>query len=374
MILRLEVPAIAERARTVGIIGLGYGRAHIPAFQARGCRVIAVCQRDRMKAQQVAERYGVPEVYERWEEMLEGARPEIVVIATPTHLHHPIALRALAGGAHVLCEKPLALTMAEGQAMAAAARRAGRVAMTSFNWRFTAGLAELEARVRAGSLGRVFQVAGRWLGGRWADERAAATWRMDRAQAGHGAMGDMGVHVVDLVRWLFGEFTRVLAHSGIAYPDRSLPGASKPAIAEDYCAVAAELASGAHVTLNVNRVAHGVNEHTLEVYGSRGAAHYRMIRVGARWWDGELWVSEGGAPLRRVELRSASFPSIEEGDASEIIGKTTIAPLVARLLDGIARGTTPSPSMEDGVRAQAVLDALLESESRRAWVEVPTGG
>src|SRR2546429_402044 len=228
---------MTQHALTIGVVGLGFGRAHIPAFQANGCRVVAVCQRDVVGAKAVADRYGVPHVFERWEEMIEQAKPEIVVIATPPHLHRAIAVRALASGAHVLCEKPLAMTRAEAEAMMDAARRAGRVGMTCFNWRFAAAMQELHSRVTEGALGRVFHLALRWFGSRWADEKAAATWRMDRAQAGHGAMGDMGVHLVDLVRWTFGEFRRVSAHTGIAYPSRSAPGVSRPPDAEDYCTV-----------------------------------------------------------------------------------------------------------------------------------------
>lgn len=360
---------MTSSAPTVGVIGLGYGRAHVPAFQASGCRVVAVCQRDRVAAEAVAARYGVPGVFERWEDLLERARPQIVVIATPTWLHHPIALRALAAGAHVLCEKPLALTAAEAQAMTEAAARAGRVAMTSFNWRFPAAMQELASRVRAGALGRVLHVIGRWQGGRMADEKEPASWRADRAQAGHGVMADQGVHVVDQVRMLFGEFARVAAHAGIAYPSRSAPGATRPADAEDYCAVIAELESGVQVSFTATRVARGANEQGLEAYGTRGAARYRMHRGDPLWWQGELRVSEGGA-MERVAPSSPPAPSVGEGEVSDVIGKATIAPLVTRFLEGIRSGTTPSPSFEDGARAQAVLDAVAESVSRRTWVDV----
>jgi predicted dehydrogenase len=359
----------SSSAPTVGIVGLGYGRAHITGFQAHGCRVVALCQRDRAAAQTLATRYGVPDVFDRWEEMLDAARPDIVVIATPPHLHHAITLRALAGGAHVLCEKPLAMTAAEGRAMADAARRAGRVAMTGFNWRFPAAMRELNARVREGAVGRVFHLAGRWLGGRFADPSATATWRVDRAQAGHGAMGDAGVHLIDMIRWSFGEFRRVAALAGTAFPSRALPGAGKPADAEDHCMVLAELADGTEVTMNVSRAAHGMMEHTLEVFGERGALAYRMVREG-RWWDGELRASDKGASFVPVAPREPSGLETAPPDASDIIGKATIAPLVERLLDGIRTGTTPSPSFEDGVRAQAVLDAIGESAARRAWVDI----
>src|SRR5438445_725445 len=304
---------MTQHALTVGVVGLGFGRAHIPAFQANGCRVVAVCQRDVVGAKAVAYRSGVPHVFERWEEMLERAKPELVVIATPPHLHRVIAVRALASGAHVLCEKPLAMTRAEAEAMMDAARRAGRVGMTCFNWRFAAAMQELHSRVTEGALGRVFHLALRWFGSRWADEKAAATWRMDRAQAGHGAMGDMGVHLVDLVRWTFGEFRRVSAHTGIAYPSRSAPGVSRPPDAEDYCTVLGELDSGAQVTLIASRAAHGVNEHTLEAFGTRGAMSYRLGRGSARWWEGELRQTSGGG-LEPVVPRTAPPPLAGAGE------------------------------------------------------------
>src|SRR6266581_3338670 len=316
---------MTQQALTIGVVGLGFGRAHIPAFQANGCRVVAVCQRDVAGAKAVADRYGVPHVFERWEEMLERAKPELVVIATPPHLHRAIAVRALASGAHVLCEKPLAMTRAEAEAMVDAARRAGRVGMTCFNWRFAAAMQELHSRVAEGALGRILHLALRWLGSRWADEKAAATWRMDRAQAGHGAMGDMGVHLVDLARWNFGEFKRLTAQAGMAHPARTVPGGEKPADAEDYCAVTGELASGAQVTLTVSRAAYGVNEQTLEAYGTEGALLYRLDRETPRWWRGEL--RHGGKGASSAPIKVPGLPKgAGEGDAMEVVGRTTIAP------------------------------------------------
>src|SRR5206468_2314310 len=198
-----------------------------------------------------------------------------------------------------------------------------------------------------GSLGRVIHLALRWLGARWADEQAAATWRMDRAQAGHGAMGDMGVHLVDLVRWTFGEFTRVTAHAGIAYPSRSAPGVNRPPDAEDYCTVLGELASGAQVTLTASRAAHGVNEHTLEAFGTRGAVSYRLRRERPRWWEGELRAGAAGA-LAPVTPRTPPPTVAGDGDPLDGTGRTLIAPLVARLLEGIKPGTAAARARRHG--------------------------
>ena len=352
---------MAPSARTVGVIGLGFGRAHIPAFQSHGCEVVAVCQRDQKAARAVADRYGVPHVFERWRDMLAQAKPEIVVIATPPVLHKAIALEAFAAGAHVLCEKPLAMNAAECRAMIDAAAQARRVGMTGFNWRYTAAMQRFHSMVEAGALGRLFNVHLRWMGSRWADEGAAATWRMDRAQAGHGAMGDMGVHVIDIVRWHFGEIAAVSAQGGIAYPAKTVPGVGKATDAEDYCVVTARLASGGLVTFTVSRAARAMNQQTMEAYGSEGALQYRLDRDKPRWWRGELFHAGKEGGFVPVKAPAGLPKSAGEGDAMEVVGKTTIAPLVKRFLAAVRKGRSESPSFEDGLRAQLVLDAVLES-------------
>jgi len=360
-----------RQSYTVGVVGLGYGRAHIPAFQQQGCQVVAVCQRDVAAAQSVADRYGVPRAFSRWEDMLAEARPDIVVIAAPPHLHHPIALAAFAQGAHVLCEKPMAMDLAQARAMTEAAASAGRVGMIGFNWRFPAAMQRFHAMVEAGHLGRPFHIGMRWLGGRFADEATASTWRMDSAEAGHGAMGDQGVHVIDLVRWSFGEIARVFAHAGRAHPARTVVGGGKSADTDDFCTVQAELASGAHVTFTVSRVARGINEQHMEAFGTAGALSYRLTRERARWFKGELLAAGSTGNLAPVRVPTGLPKSAGEGDPLEVTGKATIGPLVKRFLAGIKKKQSPSPSFEDGVRAQAVLDAVLESEAGGRWVSVP---
>ena len=357
----------------MAIIGTGYGRAHIAAFQAVGCAVDSLCQRNLESARALAERYGVPSVFDRWERVVEETRPDVVVIATPPHLHHAIATAALAHGAHVVCEKPLSMNAEEARGMVEAAGRAERAAATAFNWRYPAAMQRFHALVEAGAVGRPLHVGGRWMGARWADEQAPATWRMDRAQAGLGSMGDMGVHLIDMVRWHFGEFARVTAHAGIAYGDRGAPGTGRPPDAEDYCSVLGELVSGAQVSLSVSRVAHGMNQHELEVFGTTGALRYRLVREGPRWYRGELWqAAAGGKPFVPVRVSTGLPRSAGEGDGVEVLGKTTIAPLARGFLRAMRGKAAVSPSFEDGLRAQQVMDAVAESLHRGGWVPVST--
>jgi predicted dehydrogenase len=174
-------------------------------------------------------------------------------------------------------------------------------------------------------------------------------------------MGDVGVHLVDLVRWHFGEFKRLTAQAGIAHPSRTVPGGGRAGDAEDYCAVTGELVSGALVTLVASRVARGVSQQTLEAYGTDGALQYLLDRGRPRWWRGELRAVGKSGSFAPVKAPAGLPKSAGEGDPLEVVGKTTIAPLVKRFLAATRKGQSPSPSFEDGMRAQAVLDAVLES-------------
>jgi predicted dehydrogenase len=358
---------MARREYTVGVIGLGFGRSHIAAFQAHGCRVVAVCQRNRTQAEAIARTYGVPDVYEHWEDVLEKAKPEIVVIATPPHLHKAIVLAAFAQGAHVLCEKPVALTAGDAREMVVAAASAQRTAMTNFNWRSPAAFQRFHAMVEDGFLGRLLHVQVRYMFGRFADPGAPSTWRMDRSQAGLGAMGDAGVHAIDFVRWNFGEIVRVAAQSSV-YPSRTMADGRTAADTEDICQFIAELASGAQVDFAISRVARGANEQTMEAYGTTGALRYALLRDQPRWWRGQLHATTGPNGSFAPVPVSAGLPrTAGEGELPDVIGRTTIAPLVKRFLAGIRAKASPSPSLEEGWRAQLVLDAVQRAVATRTW-------
>src|SRR5438034_971940 len=355
---------------------LGAGLATVAMFLPSSLIVVLVAaQWQRLRAhrwaaaRKVAAAYGVPHVYPLWEQMLAAEHPEIVVVATPPHLHRVITRAASSGGAHILCEKPLATSREDAEAIVADVARAKRVGMTGFNWRFPAAMQRMRALMAEGVVGRVLHVHGRWLGARWADEASPTTWRMDREQAGHGAMGDMGVHMVDLVRWTCGEFARVTAHAGIAYPARPVAGTGRATDAEDYLSLVGELVSGAQVSFLASRAAHGRNEHALEISGTRGALAYHLTRDEPRWYAGRLWLAASGGPFRPVDVEP---PAVEGSDPMDVLGRATITPLAARLLAAI-RGEGPAdPSLADGLRAQLVLEAAREAAARRVWVDVPT--
>lgn len=359
-----------SRPTTVGIIGLGYGRAHIAGFQAAGIQVLALCQRDTEAAAALARQYGVPHVFGRWQDMLEQARPDIVVIATPPALHLPILAAATAAGCHVVCEKPLATNAAQARAMESAVASSPCSAITSFNWRFAPATQRMKQLVEAGHLGRVFHVNARWFNPAWVDAGTAPTWRMDRTQAGYGALGDLGVHLVDLVQWLFGPVVTVMASSATAHAGRTVPGGERPADAEDFSHVIATLQCGASVAITVSRVARGLNEHSLEVYGELGALAMRQTRAGDAWHLGELRAAQGAALFEPVPIAATQNGVAVSTDRLELIGQATICPMVQQFVAAVESGRPVEPSLRDGASAQAVLDAVLESSRSGNWVSV----
>lgn len=353
-----------------GVIGTSYGKVHIIGLQAAGVTVVAICQRDQQAAQGVARHYGIPLVFSDWEALVASPELDLITIATPPHLHLPIAKRALSLGKHVICEKPLARSLEEARLMARLAQHAPSRAMTGFNWRFTAGMQELKKLVDSGFLGRLLHATGAWYGQRYAEATAPLSWRNEQDLAGIGALGDVGVHIIDAFRWLGGEFRRVVALSGIAYPRREIaPG--KPVNTDDYSAFLAVLESGAHVTITLSRVARATNLHRLQLFGTEGALAYEFHRDEPGWATGRLLAVRGQGLWEPVPL-AAPLPDPAPSDFSERIGRATFAPLVRILLDGAEneKKAGVSPSFDDGLRAQAVAEAVLQSAGEQAWVPV----
>src|SRR5262249_36135828 len=194
-------------------------------------------------------------------------------------------------------------------------------------------------------------------------------WRMDREQAGHGAVGGMGVHPVDLVRWAGGGFARVTAHAGIAYPAKPVAGTAQPADAGDFLSLGGEVTPGAHGPLVASRAAHGRNDHALEISGTRGALAYRLTREGPRWYAGTVSMATSGGGFTPIGVDTSA---VEGTDPMDVIGRATIAPLAARLLAAIRGDGAAEPSLADGLRAQLVLEAARDAAARRMWVEVPS--
>jgi predicted dehydrogenase len=338
---------------TIGVGMLGYafmGKAHSRAFRAVGeldpplrPELVSISGRNRDAASEVAERYGWGEVVTDWQEQIADGRVGLFDNGGPNALHSAPTIAAAQAGKHVLCEKPLGMDATESHAMWRAAADAGVVHMCGFNYRFVPAIRRAREVVESGALGDIVHVRARYLQS-WGWDAPTDVWRFDRTQAGTGAIGDLGAHIVDLVRYLVGEISSVSALVRTYVEGHEV---------DDAFVATMELENGAIGTLEATRLALGrVNQNTFELNGSRGSLAFDLEHFT------QLLVSDGG-PFCAESVTGDWFPpghTIGWGDTftleidhmlRAIAGKGTVAPHAA--------------TFEDGYRAAAVCDAIQRS-------------
>ena len=356
----------------IGVIGGGFGIQHLQGFGATDdAEVVAFCQRTKEKAEATAGEFGVPHVYTDYRALLAHAGLDAVSIVAPPHIHAEMVSEAFAKGLHVLCEKPLAMNAAEAQGMLDQAHAAGRVHMTAFNHRHIPALAYLKELMDEGYVGgRVLHVESRWLGEtRFAPDQLHY-WRHTRELAGFGVLGDIGVHVVDRLRWLIGEFESVWGHADTFIPEREDEhGVARPVTVDDNFTLMARLAGGASACIRLSGVARKSNYQNLEIYGDAGMLRFAFDRNVEGWIRGHLWGARGDARSPKpLEIPERYIRGLDDSDPQRAQGEFIFAKLTRDFVEAIRNGTPAAPSFADGLAAQRVLDAALESSEEQRWV------
>jgi predicted dehydrogenase len=348
--------AMAHRPLRVGVIGLGFGQYHIRGYQrCPGVQVVAACSRTAETVRRIAQEHAIPHALTDYRELLGMAEVDAVSICTPVYLHRQMALEALEAGKHVLCEKPLALDAGQAQEMLEGARRAERVHMTNFGWRFNAPAFHAKSLIDSGYLGQIYHVNARYMMGYRADPKVPYGWRDRRTEGGFGALGDLGVHLIDMVRWWIGDFERVCALMRNLVPERPVPGKRdrRSSELEDTCAFLAELKDGVQGVFHASRCAIRSDYIHIDVHGNQGTLNFQFQRetmqarlFGAQGLNGEYRALPLPAHLSPPSPQQHFVKAIRSKGAAE-------------------------PSFYEGFRVQQVADALIESADRLAWVDVP---
>jgi predicted dehydrogenase len=298
--------------------------------------------------------------------MIELGDLDALIVAAPDDLHYPITMHALDAGLHVLCEKPLAHTAKEAQAMYEKATAAGVKHMTYFTYRWVAPFRYLRELIDQEYLGRCFHCSLRYLGGYGRD--GAYGWRFDR-QHSDGILGDLGSHMIDLARWYVGDIARVSAHLA-TYVER--PGANGAILdpANDAAVLAVEFANGAHGSIQVSAVAHvgdrGQDYHIV-LNGAGGTLEVDFTFTGtevrdARQAEEQFRVLPIPDELRgHVDSSAPFFSQITQAFGTESIGTRLF-------IDAIWENRPVSPSFYDGWKAQEVIEAAIESHRTGIWI------
>lgn len=347
----------------VGVIGVGGWTeiCHIPGLQAHpAARVVALCGRSAARRQAQAERFGVPETYADYEELLARAEIDAVTISTPNRWHAPIARAALQAGKHVFCEKPLAMDAAESGNLLALAVERQLVHQVAFTFRFLYAAHEAQRAVRGGAIGRLRHVVASTVsaGGLRAD--APMGWRGDAALAGYGILGDMGSHLVDLVRFVSGAEFRAVRGArwriGLEMrPDAERPGALRPVTADEETEALCELrgpGGDATVSLRLSTLTPPPGRHDLEFVGDEG---YLRLSYSRGEVD-SLALGRGGAAAEPVPLPPGAAPAPNH----------CLFKMMGAFVDACLGQRAPAPAdrpatFVDGHAAQRVLDAVAAS-------------
>jgi predicted dehydrogenase len=364
-----------QRILRVGVIGGGYGRNHILAYRSSGdVEVAAFCQRRRAEAETIAREFDIPNVFTDYRELLQLKPLDAVSIATPPNLHCPIALEAFSRGLHVLCEKPLALNSGEVEAMLAGARDANRVHMTAFNFRFIPAVRRMKELLEEGYAGeRIFHLDAVWLTEGRMPSDLPLGWRHRKETAGVGVLGDTGVHLIDLVRWLVGDFVKVSGHANIFNKERRLPdGTGKGAVTvEDSCMFIAELAGGIQATMHASGVARGGIFQSIRIFGSEGALRVDIDRKYPDWVLGRLWGARGAtAVLAPLPIPDRLTNGLDLSDPRRAAAEFVFSNLTRRFAHAIRTGEEAIPNFREGLEAQRVVDAVLRSVEEEKWVSL----
>jgi predicted dehydrogenase len=244
--------------------------AHLPLLaKMRGARLLALCDNDRAKARALADRFGIPDVFVDIEDLLDYDDLDAVVIATPNHLHEPHVLAALAAKLHVLCERPLALTSRGVERILTSAVRADRKVFVGNNHRFRSDVQALDRFLRGGELGKLTG----FRAGSYRHRGEFEGWRLRRAEAGGGALLELGQPLIDLALWLadFPQPTRIWAH---------VERAKGTGTVEESALLTLECAQGMSVAVDLSWAYVGDEERWwFESLSSRGSARLAPLRV-----------------------------------------------------------------------------------------------
>ncbi|GAB3253808.1 Gfo/Idh/MocA family protein [Nocardioides dilutus] len=383
----------------VGMVGHAFmGAAHSQAWRSAPRffdlpltpTMQVVCGRDPGRVAEAADRLGWAETETDWRRLVDRADVDLVDICTPGDTHAEIAIAALAAGKHVLCEKPLANTVAEAEEMVAAAERAaadGVRAMVGFTYRRVPAIALARRLVADGRIGEIRHVRAQYLQDWIADPEAPLSWRLDKSKAGSGALGDIGAHIIDLTQHITGErITEVSGQLETFVKERPVAagetagtlgggGASTergPVTVDDAAVFIARLSGGGLGVYEATRFATGrKNAIRIEVNGSQGSLAFDFEDMNVlELYDASEPAETAG--FRRILVTEPTHPytaawwppghglGYEHGFTHQVVD----------LVRAIAEGTDPSPSFADGLQVQRVLAAVETSSDTRSWQEI----
>lgn len=348
---------VDSKTLRVGVVGLGYaGEQHLKNFaRIPGVEAVGLAGLEEERLRALGERYGVGTLYKSWEELVARDDLDIVSIGAPNHLHAPIAVAALEGGRHVLCEKPLARTGAEAAEIVQAARAADRAVHIAFTQRERGDVQALKRHIEEGNLGRIYHAKATWM--RRNGIPGMGGWFTSKEMAGGGPLIDLGVHMVDMALYLMGN-PEVESVSCATYAelgprgrggraDFGLMQGDSPYEVEDLATAFIRLSGGATLNLEAGWAAYreSSDDFGVTLYGTDGGAEMKVRNYGTKDTV-RIYTDVAGVPAVVV-------PEIEPREGHHAV--------VRRFVETIRNGTWEGQHGEDGLDRALIIDACYAS-------------
>lgn len=379
----------------INVALLGYkfmGRAHSNAFrQVRRFfpgklvpRLKVICGRDRVALEAAARQLGWEEIETDWRKVVERKDIDIIDVSTPGDMHHRMVLAAAQAGKHILCEKPLANTLPEAKEMLRAVEKAGVKHMLMHNYRKIPAVAFARKLIRDGRLGEIYHYHGAYLQDWIIDPQFPLVWRLEKKTAGSGALGDIGSHASDLAQYLNSDITAVTAEMTTFIKERPLPGAGAGAwgakgkkgkgrvTVDDDANFLARFRNASVGVFESSRFCGGrKNFNTFQIYGSKGSLAFNLERMNElEFYDRTESAADQG--FKTIMVTEGAHPYVGAWwPPGHIIGyEHTFVHAVHDFLMCIEKDRLPEPNFRDGVKNQAVLDAVERSAKSGRWEKV----
>ncbi|WP_046503618.1 Gfo/Idh/MocA family protein [Streptomyces odonnellii] len=395
-----EKEAGAPPALGIGMVGYAFmGAAHSQGWRTAGhvfdlpMRPVlaAICGRDESAVRAAADRHGWAAAETDWRRLIERDDVQVVDVCTPGDSHAEIAIAALEAGKHVLCEKPLANSVAEAEAMvraAEAARERGQLAMVGFNYRRVPAVSYARQLIQEGRLGTLRHVRVTYLQDWLVDPEFPLTWRLRREHAGSGALGDLGAHIIDLAQFLTGELLvgvsaltetfvkeRPVVSGASAGLSATGGGETGQVTVDDAAIFTGRLASRALASFEASRMAAGrKNALHLEINGERGSLAFDLERLNELSFHDHTEPAPSSG-FRRILVTEPEHPYLDAWwPPGHALGyEHTFVHQARDLVEAVATGTGPVPSFADGLQVQRVLAAVEDSAAKNAvYTPVPS--
>ena len=339
-------------------------------------KLAAIAGRNEEAVKEAAKRYGYAKYYTDWRDMIKDDSVQLVDNGGPNDAHAAPSIAAAKAGKHILCEKPLGRTASESKKMRDAVMEAGVKNMVAFNYRFVPAIRQLRLLIESGALGKIYHFRAVYLQ-EWImpHYNTPMIWRLQKENAGSGALGDLGAHIIDLARYLVGEVGSVAAMARTFIKERPTgDGKMGTVTVDDAFASVLEFENGALGTVEATRFAAGrKNGQNLEINGEKGSVRFNLERMNELevFWVGEdpketqgfhnVLVSEGYHPWW-----SNWWPQ------GHMIGwEHTFVHEISHMLDCIVNDKPVAPigaDFEDGYRNSVICDAILKSSDSKRHV------